>query len=45
MPQPRQLCLAGPPDPLTRLMMNADRVTEADINALLKRIIGVRIGS
>jgi hypothetical protein len=33
-----ELRLAGPPDALTRLLMEADGVTEADFDALLRRI-------
>jgi hypothetical protein len=33
-----QMRLAWPPDPLTRLLMDADGVTEADFDALLRKV-------
>jgi hypothetical protein len=37
-----RLRLTSPPDPLTRLLMEADGVTEADLDALLRQVIAAR---
>jgi hypothetical protein len=37
-----RLRLTSPPDPLTRLLMEADGVTEADLDALLGQVITAR---
>jgi hypothetical protein len=39
-----QLRLAWPPDPLTRLLLQADGVTEADFDALLRRAAAALAG-
>jgi hypothetical protein len=37
-----QLKLAWPPDPLTRLLMDADGVTESELDGLLRRVVEAR---
>ena len=38
------LQLTSPPDRLTQLLMMADGVTEADLNALLRKVVLARAG-
>jgi hypothetical protein len=35
--------LAWPPDPMTRLMMAADGVTEVELDDLLRKVAAVRV--